>query len=447
MRPTLQTIYALTFATAILASACARPTAPARVEEPVKLGDASALAEVRERTRGVHKPLGIPRQGSWLASFPEPVQTFEQYVATDPVTVTPERHVLYVRQFGGLSLGETRVAKAAAEFLGLYFGLPVKTLKPSTLEAVPPEARRASRGFGEQVSSVYVNDTFLRPSLPADAVAYLALTGQDLWPGDDLNYVFGSASLRDRVGTYSLARFGDPDNGEDEFKACLLRTLKVMCHETGHMFSMPHCSLYDCAMQGSIDSAELDEQTLDLCPECLAKLCYATGVDPALRFRTLAAFCAREKLAEQKREYEAYLAAVESEGSADWLAADRAEIEREVDRLRVAEQQRDVAAFFAKTDPGFVYRIADGLDLRRDDAVAVLRDAWRRISRVDSLHMTIEYLALGENMAVARVRSDYAKTLAKGAGGRAVSGTDSLREVFVKKNEGWTLAGVEQLRN
>jgi hypothetical protein len=35
---------------------------------------------------------------------------------------------------------------------------------------------------------------------------------------------------------------------------------------------------------------EADRQPLEVCPHCLAKLCYATGADPAKRFEKLIQF-------------------------------------------------------------------------------------------------------------------------------------------------------------
>ena len=120
-------------------------------------------------------------------------------------------------------------------------------------------------------------DQVLRPRLPADASTYLALTTSDLWPGEGWNFVFGQASLNQRVGVWSIARNGDPHGDEHGLPLCLLRTLKTASHETGHMFSMPHCTLYECNMCGSNHRQEADRRPLWLCPCCLAKLCHATG--------------------------------------------------------------------------------------------------------------------------------------------------------------------------
>ena len=55
------------------------------------------------------------------------------------------------------------------------------------------------------------------PRRPEDAVAVLGLTTSDLWPGEGWNFVFGQASLRDRIGVWSLYRFGDPERSDADY--------------------------------------------------------------------------------------------------------------------------------------------------------------------------------------------------------------------------------------
>src|SRR5690606_22427518 len=109
-----------------------------------------------------------------------------------------------------------------------------------------------------QILSGYVIDRLLAPRLPPDAAAYVSFTASDLWPGDGWNFVFGQASLRDRVGVWSVARYGDPAGGAAAFRQVLRRTLKVAVHETGHMFSMRHCTAYQCVMNGVNNQDESD---------------------------------------------------------------------------------------------------------------------------------------------------------------------------------------------
>ena len=177
------------------------------------------------------------------------------------------------------------------------------------MDLIPPEARREHPTWHvPQILTTYVLDKVLRPRLPEDACAYLALTASDLWPGEGWNFVFGQASLSDRVGVWSIHRNGDPSEGDPAFRRCLLRTLKTASHETGHMFSIRHCTLYECNMCGSNHREESDRRPLWLCPHCLAKLCHATGADPVKRFEALAEFSKTQGLKPEQAFYEKSLA-------------------------------------------------------------------------------------------------------------------------------------------
>ena len=162
----------------------------------------------------------------------------------------------------------------------------------------------------DQVLSTYVLESVLAPRLPEDAVAYIAFTASDLWPGEGWNFVFGQASLTDRVGVWSFNRFGNPDEVEAAFKLCLLRTIKLASHETGHMFSMAHCTLFECNMCGSNHLEEADARPSWLCPICLAKLCWATSTDPREHFHRLGAFAKANGFKEEQEFYEKSLAAI-----------------------------------------------------------------------------------------------------------------------------------------
>ncbi len=148
----------------------------------------------------------------------------------------------------------------------------------------------------------------LLPDLrPKDAVVVLGVTMGDLYPSRSWNYVFGEADLRRRVGVYSLARYFPEFWGEarDEaaLRLALLRTLKVVVHETGHMFGLEHCVTWQCAMNGSNSLAETDTQPLRLCPDCLRKLAWNRGFDVAARHDKIAKFLETHGLADEAAWY------------------------------------------------------------------------------------------------------------------------------------------------
>ncbi len=177
------------------------------------------------------------------------------------------------------------------------FSVPVKTLGFLALDAIPEKARRTSPlTQREQLLTSYLLEEVLPPRRPADAVALLAITTTDLWPGEGWNFVFGQASLTERVGVWSSARYGDPNGGDEAYRQCLLRMLKVATHETGHMFGIAHCTAYECGMNGSNNLAETDRGPLAFCPECSAKLWWACGAKPDRWYAGLTEFAEKHEL-------------------------------------------------------------------------------------------------------------------------------------------------------
>ena len=247
------------------------------------------LQALSQRLTDLHQPMGPTKPGDWLESHNESGQTFRQYVKSRPIKLTRKRNKLYVVPLGKFDEQQKKIVDLSAEFLGLYFGCESKMMSPLSLEVIPEKARRVHPSWGvRQIKSTYVLSDVLYPRLPKDAAALIALTSSDLYPEDDWNFVFGQASLKKRVGVWSMFRNGDP---ESEFKKCLRRTLQTATHETGHMFSIEHCIAYECNMCGSNNRGESDRRPLYLCPECLPKIWWATKSKPKKRFEELIKFC------------------------------------------------------------------------------------------------------------------------------------------------------------
>ncbi len=286
----------------------------AAVSQPEPPGREKQIRNAMEKLRPLHRRLGRPRPGDWLDQHPEPGQTFSQYVASDPVVPTGKRRVIYVQPLGDFSRTQREIISLTADFMGRYFGLPVNVREDIPLSAVPAAARRVHPSWGDpQILTTYVLERVLRPALPPDAVAYIAFTASDLWPGRGWNFVFGQASLRERVGVWSIYRNGDSDANADAFRLCLLRTIKTATHEMGHMLSMFHCTAYECNMCGSNHREESDRRPVALCPECVAKVWWATRTDPIERYRKLAAFCREHGMEAKRKFYEKSLHALTSD--------------------------------------------------------------------------------------------------------------------------------------
>ena len=266
------------------------------------------LLSAMEIVRPFHKVLGKPKPGEWLEMHKEEGQTFKEYLECDPIRPTEKRKTIYLLPIGKFSAKQKEIIDLTAEFMKTFYHLPVKTMETLDDSTIPKKARRVHPTWGmKQFLSTYILNDVLMKRLPKDGVAILGLTATDLWPGRGWNFVFGQASIRHRVGVWSIYRNGNADGKPKDFALCLLRTIKTAVHETGHMFSMLHCIAYECGMCGSNSREESDARPLGYCPECMAKVCWLTGVNPTKRFETLAAFCKKHQLIDDQKFYEEQL--------------------------------------------------------------------------------------------------------------------------------------------
>ena len=247
------------------------------------------------RLMPLHTRKAPARPGDWLAAHAEPGQTFDQYVAERGTPVCARLRALYLQPIGAVEEPVGSILEAVSTGLHEFYGFDVRRLPTIELGRIPSSAHRTFGGTGQkQLLTSYLLDRVLKPRRPADAVAVLGLTTSDLWPGSGWNFVFGQASLEDRVGVWSTYRYGNPSGPAAERRQFLRRTFKVATHESGHMFGFTHCTLYECGMNGSNSLAESDQRPLEFCPECQAKIWWTCGIVPAVRCEALMRF-AREQ--------------------------------------------------------------------------------------------------------------------------------------------------------
>ncbi len=213
---------------------------------------------------------GKPRMGEWLSEHTEPYLSLQDYISRKPLQTDTVRQYLYLVKLGDFDSTANVIFEMTREYLASFFLIATRELAPLNANSIPLTQRRANG----QISAGYVLDSILVKRLPPDAHSIIAFTPIDLYPKDDWNYAFGLASLQQRVGVWSMARFIQKDGDQPDIGLALRRTLHVAAHETGHMFGLPHCAVFACCMNGSNSLNELDGQVAWLCHNCVAKLCW-----------------------------------------------------------------------------------------------------------------------------------------------------------------------------
>lgn len=270
------------------------------------------LKELREDIKKIDpffKPMGKVQQFDWLASNHEPGQTFDEYIDSNPTVPTEDRNIIYIQPLGKFTADQNKVIAITSEYIEAFFGLKVKSLstKPLPAKLNEPDQRMIDYPEHRQLRTGYIMEKILQPELPKDAAALIAFTDEDLYPDSSMYFVFGQASLENRVGVWSLFRLDDQAN----FDTFLRRMMKISVHEIGHMFSMRHCTKYECVMSGSNHAGETDRRPVDACPECMAKICWMMKQKPAERYKRLIEFARKSKISEAIADFEKKQKAVE----------------------------------------------------------------------------------------------------------------------------------------
>jgi archaemetzincin len=262
----------------------------------------------KARIEPFFKTMGKASNSDWLASHNEPGQTFAEFIDAQPVKPDAARQTIYALPLGTFSSSDRKRIQITVEFLAEFYDLPVKQTKALSLKAASLRPRRNRFTKHAQFKTGDIIEHLLKPEMPNDAAVLIAFTKEDLYLDDSTNFVFGEASFDSRVGVWSLARLDDNTDPRN----VLLRMMKIAAHETGHMFSMKHCTRYECLMSGTNNLAETDRRPVDTCPECTAKVCWLSDISFADRYRRLIQFCRKNGLDEMVREFEAKLRSVES---------------------------------------------------------------------------------------------------------------------------------------
>lgn len=235
----------------------------------------------------------VPRPGDWLAEHYEAGQTFDEFIMTVKNRPDASRNFICIQPLGYFMQDRAPALETLESCTSAYFTLPVRVLPPVDIRGRYFTSRINPLTRHRQMLTLDIL-VFLIDQLPPDAFCILGVTMEDLYPDPAWNYVFGQASLRDRAGVFSLARYDPLFYGEkrapDAEELLLRRSCKVLIHEIAHMFSLEHCIFFRCILNGSNHLQESDSRPPFFCPVCLRKLQFSIGFDIVDRYINILRF-------------------------------------------------------------------------------------------------------------------------------------------------------------
>ncbi len=292
-----------------------RPPSPRRIAKA--LGDTSnpkeeppvkSLLEMGKDDPAFFPPIPVPGMQDWLANHPERGQTFDDWftvLGKNDVQYGPRR-VIYVLPIlkSGLNQKEnpSRFLQLLKEYAEAFFvGLTVMMLPSVSSEEMGCKTRVHEVITGVKREQMLARDIlkYIQKDMPYDAYCVIGVTMIDLYPEESWNFVFGMASLVNRCGIFSFARyhpnFLDTKDVNDTMESILelppdllrlglRRSFEILTHEVSHMFGIQHCIYFACLMNGSNHQKESDSRPIFLCPVCLRKLKHAINFDVAKRY-------------------------------------------------------------------------------------------------------------------------------------------------------------------
>lgn len=167
----------------------------------------------------------------------------------------------YVRPLGEVDAAQARFA---CKNIRETFKLQCQVLRAHPLPRVALDATR-----GQYDADLLIDALFRRA--PVDAVGVVGVTNADLFDKRRGRFVFGLASLIDRVAVVSLARYRGSWWGESlDPKVFRARYFKVLVHEVAHTLGLRHCERQTCAMRDDADLKALDASPTTFCNACRA---------------------------------------------------------------------------------------------------------------------------------------------------------------------------------
>jgi len=258
--------------------------------------DAFSVDYIINSITPVFAPMPKPGLDDWLSEHNEKGQSLDSYKKGNFNKKTKSRHTIYIQPLEK-SIDEKLLTTLVRFTEVFYLGLDVKLRTALDVDKLGYVGSRMNSGNKQYHAGNLLK--FLENRLPEDAYCLIGVMMTDLYPRDSWNYVFGLASLKNRTGVFSFARYDENfflDKPVKTINTDMIRyrACKVMVHEIGHMFGLKHCIDFHCLMNGSNHLEEATKKPMEMCPVCVGKLQHNMKFDLRERYAGLDKFCRNE---------------------------------------------------------------------------------------------------------------------------------------------------------
>jgi archaemetzincin len=157
------------------------------------------------------------------------------------------------------------------QLLNAFYGIvtTIDVSDPLMLEQSDKENSHLFSSRRNQWRSERIFEWILRKTNPSRHTKILALCDFDAY-SNGLNFVFGQAHKRGRIGAIYLPRLRQEFYGlESDVNLFRQRVTTEAVHELGHMFRLSHCERRSCVMYFSNSLHDADFKHFTFCNRCV----------------------------------------------------------------------------------------------------------------------------------------------------------------------------------
>lgn len=228
-----------------------------------------------------------PDEGDWLMTHKEYGQTYQEYVQTSCVQVTPDRDVIYLTpiSFSKNGILDDNFLLNIRLLCEAYFpGMKIRTWRIDNYIDID-NVKGNENGKIPIVADQFI--ACLAKEVPQDAFCLIGIADAELYneveTKDGKIYYKPTSFGRDianRINIISICKYNllNDEKQMNKIKRTkiamfvLKRLCKVVLKEICVMFGMKNCIYFTCNMNGTGSMTELDNKPFEICPICLRKL-------------------------------------------------------------------------------------------------------------------------------------------------------------------------------